>query len=133
VVTFTPLVAWASADLGDLEQAEAIITDMLTRAALQEQHLVLVDMLRIKAILATRGKHWEEAEAALEEALSLARAMPYPYAEAKALAIYGRLHAALSEPAWAREKYKAALTICTRLGERLYAEHIEHALKMLPV
>jgi hypothetical protein len=57
--------------------------------------------------------------------------MPYPYAEAKALHVYGQLHAAKGEPALAREKYEAALAILTRLGEWLYRSHVERALAKL--
>ena len=80
-----------------------------------------------KPCFATRQRRWEEGEAALEEALALCRAMPYPYAEVKALYVCGQHHAARSELEEARETYEAALTICTRLGEHLYAEQIEHA------
>ncbi len=92
---------------------------------------MLVDALRIKALLATRQGRWEEAEAALKEVLALCQAMPYPYAEAKALYVYGQLHEAKGEPERARERYEQALAICNRLGERLYAERIEGALMAL--
>jgi len=51
-----------------------------------------------------------------------------PYAEAKALYVYGRLHMAQGEPERARERFTAASAILDQLGERLYAEHIERAL-----
>jgi hypothetical protein len=66
--------------------------------------------------------------AALEEALERARAMPYPYGEAKTLWVYGRLEAAHGDPATARERFIQALAICERLGEGLYRPHIERAL-----
>jgi hypothetical protein len=88
----------------------------------------LVDALRIQARLCIRQQRWAEAEAALEEALSLCRAMPYPWAEAKALYVSGLLHKAKGEQEAARELLEAALAICARLGERLYAEQMEQAL-----
>ena len=63
--------------------------------------------------------------------LRLVRAMPYPYAEAKALYVYGQLHAVKGETEQAREKYEAAIAICERLGEGLYRPHIERALAEL--
>jgi hypothetical protein len=73
----------------------------------------------------------QEAEAALEETLALCRTLPCPYAEAKALAVYGQLHAARGEPERARERYMAARAICEQLGERLYRPQIERALAEL--
>jgi hypothetical protein len=57
--------------------------------------------------------------------------MPYPYAEAKTLYISGRLYQAKGEPEQAREQLEEALTILYRLGERLYAHHIEQIRAVL--
>jgi len=123
-----PLLAWAQSDLGDLGEAQATLAEGLAIATAQEQRIVVVDALRVKALLAAAGGRWREAEAALDETIALARPLPYPYAEAKALYVYGRLHQAQGEPARAGARYEQALVICDRLGERLYAEHIERAL-----
>jgi hypothetical protein len=56
--------------------------------------------------------------------------MAAPYAEAKTLYVSGLLSQARGEPEQAREQLEAALTILTRLGERLYARPIEQALEM---
>jgi hypothetical protein len=74
---------------------------------------------------------WEEACALLEEAITRCRAMPYPYAEAKALNVYGQLHTDKGEPEQAREKYQVALWVCERLGEGLYRASIERDLRRL--
>jgi hypothetical protein len=60
--------------------------------------------------------------------LALARQMPYPYAEAKALSTYGDLLVANGQPERARDQYEAALTILRSVGEVLYTERIERAL-----
>jgi tetratricopeptide (TPR) repeat protein len=91
----------------------------------------LADVLRVRALLATRQGRWQEAEVTLEESLALCRAMPYPYAEAKALYVSGQFHAARGEPERACAHFEEALAILSRLGERLYAEHIERALTAL--
>jgi tetratricopeptide (TPR) repeat protein len=78
-----------------------------------------------------RWQRWEDARAALDEAIAMSRDMPYPYAEAKALYVYGQLHAAMGEPGRAREKYEQALSICDRLGEGLYRTYIERDLRRL--
>src|SRR5262249_35718208 len=95
--------------------------------------LLLVDALRIQAIIFVRQRLWPAAERALAEAISLSQAIPYPYAEAKALYIYGQLNAALGQKEYASDKYKAALAICDRLGEGLYRPRIEHALTEITI
>jgi hypothetical protein len=63
----------------------------------------------------------------VQELLRRCRKVPFPWMEAKALQALGQLHAAQNEPTQALKAYQQALTICTRLGERLYAEQIECA------
>jgi tetratricopeptide (TPR) repeat protein/transcriptional regulator with XRE-family HTH domain len=126
-----PMLAWAHLELGHEDRAETLVTEADARARKEYNWLALVDALPIQSLLATRRRQWREAEAALEEALRLTRAMPYPHAEAKALYVYGQLHMAKGEPEQARKRFEAALAICSRLGERLYAEHIEQALAQL--
>jgi hypothetical protein len=90
-----------------------------------------VDGLWVLALVRLRQERWEEACALLDEAIAMCHAMPYPYAEAKALYVYGQLHVAKGEPRQVCEKYRAALAICERLGEGLYRPHMEHALANL--
>jgi tetratricopeptide (TPR) repeat protein/transcriptional regulator with XRE-family HTH domain len=125
------LLAWAHLDLGHEEQAQARVAEGAARAQAENNRLAPVEVLRVQALLATRRRRWRKAEAALEEALRLTRAMPYPHAEAKALYVYGLLHVAKGERRQACERFEAALTICRHLGERLYAEHVEQALAQL--
>jgi tetratricopeptide (TPR) repeat protein len=130
VAPLLPLLAWAAADLGEDTQAAALLARSFERAG-QHYRLVAVEAYRTQAWLCIRQQRWDEAQAALEEALARCRAMPAPYAEAKALAVYGRLHRAKGEPALARERLETALAILQRLGERLYAEQVEQALVLL--
>jgi tetratricopeptide (TPR) repeat protein/transcriptional regulator with XRE-family HTH domain len=123
-----PMQAWAAAERGDMRQADLLVRGEIERARRVGYRPALADALRIRALLAVRQGRSQEAEAALEESLSLCRAMPYPYAEAKALYVYGQLYAARDEPERARERFAQALAILNRLGERLYAEQIERAL-----
>lgn len=91
----------------------------------------LSDALHCGARIAMRQGQWQAAWELLDESLTLSRYLPRPYAEAKALYAYGQIHAAQREPERAREQLEAALAILTRLGERLYAEHVERALAAL--
>jgi tetratricopeptide (TPR) repeat protein len=123
-----PLMAKTSLELGNQALAEALTEQTIARARGEGDRFALVPALFVQAILAARQEHWPEAVAALEEAQALARAIPYPYAEAKALYTYGQLYAAKGEPAQARETYEQALAILDRLGEGLYRPHVERAL-----
>ncbi len=88
----------------------------------------LVQALRVQALVLSKQERWEEAERALEEALALCRGMATPYAEAKTLYAAGLVSHNKREFEPARQRFEGALEICTHLGERLYARHIEQLL-----
>jgi tetratricopeptide (TPR) repeat protein len=130
-MTLLPWLALAYLELGIDGQARDISDQcvMLVRTARVRPYLT--DTLRVQAQTLMRQQRWEEAIAALEESITICRAMPHPWAEAKALLVYGQLHEASGEPERARKKYEQALVICNRLGEGLYRPRIEHALAQL--
>jgi tetratricopeptide (TPR) repeat protein len=130
-IELSVLRGWAAIQLGVEAETATYVADSVESAREQQMHLLLPDALRVQALWEMRRRNWEAAEAALEEALFLCRTMPYPYAEAKALYVYGQLHAARDEPERARARLEEALAICGRLGERLYAGHVEAALAQL--
>jgi tetratricopeptide (TPR) repeat protein len=127
VASLLPLKAWAELALGKEEQVGAT----LAASVASRWRFWQADTFRVQALGAMSQGNWKGAEEALEEALALAHEMHYPYAEAKALYVYGQLEAARGEPERTRERYVAALSRCARLGERLYAERIEQALNDL--
>jgi tetratricopeptide (TPR) repeat protein len=129
-VPLLPLVALAELEMGTEDRAASTVEESVRRATRQAPR-ALADALRVRALLAIKRGGWQAAQDALEETLSRTRAMPYPWAEAKALFVFGQLHAAQGEPERAREQYTAALSICARLGEGLYRPHIEGALAAL--
>ena len=88
----------------------------------------LVQALRVQALVLSKQERWEEAEQALQEALTLCRGMNTPYAEAKTLYTAGLVSHQKGELEPARQRFEEALGICTHLGERLYAQHIEQLL-----
>ncbi len=108
--------------------ANALVADTVRSARVSDMRLVLSDALRVQALWAMRRRRWDEAEHTLEEAITLCRAMPYPYAEAKALYVSGQMWAARAEPARAKAQFAEALAICHQLGERLYGKVIAKAL-----
>jgi tetratricopeptide (TPR) repeat protein len=128
VTALLPVLAWAHLALGEVAQAGDIVEQAIQRTRPEGLRLVLVDALRVQAMVAIRQERWQEAERALAEGLSLARAMPYPYAEARLLHLSGRLHAERRQPEAAREQLGAALAIFQRLGARKDVELVERDL-----
>jgi tetratricopeptide (TPR) repeat protein len=121
----------AHADTDDAAGAEEVADLALTRARHTRNRVDGVEALRVRAkVLSTQGRP-EEAAAALEEALSWASPMPYPYAEARILREYGMLLLRAREPKEARMRLSAALGIFYRLGAKKDAEQTEQALRAL--
>jgi hypothetical protein len=92
---------------------------------------VLAEALRVQALILVQQGHREEARGPLEEGLQFARAMPFPYAEGRALQVFGVLHAQCGEPELARERLEAAPAIFRRLGARRDSERTEQLLATL--
>src|SRR5207247_811772 len=103
----------------------------IRQARAQHHHVVLVDALRVQAMVATRQGCWAEAQDALQEGLALVRSMHYPYAEARLLHVCGAMHAQKGEPGPARERLEAALALFRRLGAPRDVERVEQALGTL--
>jgi tetratricopeptide (TPR) repeat protein len=118
------LLAWANLEVGQEAEAQMLAAQSVMRARVQRYRPVLVDVLRIEALIASRQGCRLAAETAISEALALSRRMRYPYAEAKLLDVYGQLHLQNGESTHAREQFEQALAIYARLGEYLYAKRI---------
>jgi class 3 adenylate cyclase/tetratricopeptide (TPR) repeat protein/DNA-binding XRE family transcriptional regulator len=131
ITPLLPLLAWACIELGDESQAETLLERAALQAEAQHHYLALLDVLRVRGLFCIKQQRWQAGLEVLEQALTLARAMPHPYAEAKVLYASGCLEAAHGDHATARQQFTAALTICSHLGERLYAERIERVVSAL--
>jgi transcriptional regulator with XRE-family HTH domain/tetratricopeptide (TPR) repeat protein len=140
VTYLLPYLAWADGVSDRPDHARAYIAACQARARTEHIHLALVDALRVEALLALEAGNAQKeqmagATRALEESLALCRAMPYPYAEAKALYVFGlveRARGGAAAIAAARDRWRDALRLLGALGERLYAERIQAALDELP-
>jgi tetratricopeptide (TPR) repeat protein/transcriptional regulator with XRE-family HTH domain len=124
-----PVLAQAQLALGKLADAEGMVSAGLMRARERCTHVDLVQWLRLRAMVSIRQEQWQEAQRALDEAIALTRGMPYPYAEARLLHVYGQMHVQKQEPALARERLEAALAIFRRLGALRDAERVEQELR----
>jgi tetratricopeptide (TPR) repeat protein len=125
-------LAWVQVEVGELHEAEATVAQAIKGAQAMTYRVALVEALRVQALVFTRQHRWIAATHSLEEGLTLAERMPYPYAEARLLHVYGAMHARKGEPEPARERLEAALAIFRRLGACKDAERVEQALAMLP-
>jgi tetratricopeptide (TPR) repeat protein len=132
VTTLLPVLAWAQLELGQVEQAASTLEEALARAQPEGMRLVVVETLRVQALLALRRGQSDMAAFSLEEGLELARAMPYPYAEARLLHVAGALHAEQGAPELARERWEEALARFTRLGALTDVARTAQALRTLP-
>jgi tetratricopeptide (TPR) repeat protein len=130
--TFAPWIrtqlAWAYLELGEVTLAAETVARALQQSR-AEKHLVrLVDGLHVQAMVLARLGQVEEAAVALDEGLALAPTLPYPYGEARLLAVYGRLHAQQGQPEQARARLEASLAIFQRLGAQKDRERVEREI-----
>ena len=132
VTLLLPTLAWAQLELGQVDEAAATVAQALRRARPEAMRLVLVDALRVQALVALRRERWDAAAASLEEGLALAREMPYPDAEARLLRLDAAVQARRGELAAARERLEAAGAIFARLGARRDAAQVDRAITDLP-
>jgi tetratricopeptide (TPR) repeat protein len=122
------LLAWTSLELGEGDQAQALLSQVLRTARQARMGPALVQALRVQVLVWSQQERWEEAEHGLQEALKLCRVIAAPYAEAKTLYVAGLVLRQRGELEPASQRFEAALTILERLGERLYARSIEQLL-----
>jgi tetratricopeptide (TPR) repeat protein len=118
-------LAWAYLELGDARRAADTMAPIV-RQARSERHLIrLTDALHVQAMALAALGHDDEAAAALDEGLTLALALPYPYGEARLLHVYGLLHRQRGESALAQQRLAAAHATFRRLGARKDVERVE--------
>jgi tetratricopeptide (TPR) repeat protein len=127
-----PLLAWAHLELDDLTVAAEIVARSIPRVRAANNRLALVDALRVQAMVLTRQSRRDEATRVLDEALSLAQAMPYPFVQGRLLYVEGLLHAQGREDRQARERLQGALAIFRQLGAAPSARRVERTLAELP-
>lgn len=137
---FLPVIALAYLEQDQVNDAARIVDRALANARGDHLNVMLVEALRVRAMIALRQGDWVAAEASLEEGLSLARVMPYPYAEARLLHIKGQVRAVnhVTQSAGevltgtsADDQLTAALVIFQRLGAHRDVAEVERDLEAL--
>jgi tetratricopeptide (TPR) repeat protein len=130
VAQLLPVLAESYLVCGLEEMVEAVVREAIQRSR-EQVKLHLPNALRVEGMLRTAQARWDEANGAFEEALSLARAMPYPFMEARILYEQGRMYGRVGEPRSARQQLEQGLAIFQRLGARHSVESTYHALGAL--
>jgi tetratricopeptide (TPR) repeat protein len=131
VTLFLSVLAWAYLELHEEARAEDIAKTAVERSRSQSDTPILIDALVVQALVQSRQGRPREAEAALDEAIELARRLPYPYSLARALRDWGTLHVQMREQEAARPAFDEALSIFRRLGAHRDAEQTEQMLTAL--
>jgi tetratricopeptide (TPR) repeat protein len=85
IVHLLPYLTWAYLELGDEGRADEVVLEGIERAREQGHRLALADLLRVRGMALARRRSWDEAERGFEEAVSVARSIRFPYAEARAI------------------------------------------------
>jgi tetratricopeptide (TPR) repeat protein len=124
-------LAQAYLQTGDTSRAEEALTESVQRATAANLRFVLVDARRVEGVLRIGQNRFDEARRALEEAVSLARATEFPYAEGRGLSELGILYQRMERASQARELLLTAQAIFNRLGARHDLLRTEQALTPL--
>jgi adenylate cyclase len=127
-VTFMlPVMARLYLEAGNMERADAVLTAAapVTKTLSRLAH---VDILLAQAELFLTQERFDEAEGALNEALSLAWEMEFPYGEAGALSQSASLLARQGNAEQAGIRYQAAIDIFRRLGAVLDVRRLEEEI-----
>ncbi len=131
VTYLMPYLAWAHMEMGELAEADTIVSACVNRATAENIRLALVDALRVRTLYALRTGNRKEAAQALGHALELAQQIGYPYGKAKLLYTRGMLESEGGDPNCAHKSYAGALELLRPLEERLYAKRCEWAMDSL--
>jgi tetratricopeptide (TPR) repeat protein len=124
---YLPALAQAYLQVGNLDRARTVLAAPLALRDLEVGGM-LPDTLRVHAMLLRAGGDLPGAETVLNHLLDLTRGIPWPFAEAQALAEWGQLEAARGNSKQARQRFEEALTVFRRVDAQPFIERTERAL-----
>lgn len=122
------LRAWGYFETRDVQRAVVTAERATALARERGNRLDLCEALIVRGRICVRQECFEDAEHSLKEALALARSMPYPYAEARALFERGIMDSQRGEHIRGRESMVTAQAIFERLGATPYLEQTQAAI-----
>lgn len=127
-VRLLPYLAWAYLEVGDDARAEEVVLKGLERARALGHGLALVELLRVYGMVLARRHNWDDAERGFGEAVSVARVIRYPYAEARALYEWGSMYIGRPDTKQGRDRLVAAYEIFRSLGAQPYTDLTEKGM-----
>jgi tetratricopeptide (TPR) repeat protein len=131
-VELLSVLAEAHLELSDLDRARAYAGSAVDHARRMGVGLELIRALEVRGMVLARDGHHDLARAAYREGLDRARAMPFPYGEARLLHAYGLLDRQQHDQAAAHAKFAQALAILERLGADKDADRLRRAIADIP-
>src|SRR5207247_837583 len=117
---------------GDPERARRLADQSLERAVPTQSRKFESWSWRIKGESATARHAWDEAEAALRQALAIAEAIGHPRQNWLSHLALGRLHAARGQREEALKYYRATSTIIAGLRSRTREPGLRAGLESSP-
>jgi ATP/maltotriose-dependent transcriptional regulator MalT len=118
----------AHLELNDLDRARAYAGRAVDHARRMGAWLPGVRALEMHGMVLARDGHHDLARAAYQEGLDRARAMPFPYGQARLLHADGLLDRQQQDHAAAHAKFVQALAILERLGADKDADRLRRAI-----
>jgi ATP/maltotriose-dependent transcriptional regulator MalT len=130
-VELLSVLAEAHLKMGDLDRARAYAGRAVDHARRMGAWVQGIRALEVHGMVLARDGHHDLARAAYQEGLDRARAMPFPYGQARLLHAYGLLDRQQQDHA-AHTKFAQALAILERLGADNDAGRLRQAIAHTP-
>ena len=131
-VELLSVLAEAHLELSDLDRARAYAGCAVDHARRMGAWVQGIRALEVHGMVLARDGHHDLARAAYQEGLDRARAMPFPYGQARMLHADGLLDRQQQDHAAAHAKFAQALAILERLGADNDAGRLRQAIAHTP-
>jgi len=131
-VDLLSVLAEAHLELSDLDSALTYAGRAVDHARRMGAWLQGIRALEVRGLVLARDGHHDLARAAYQEGLDRARAIPFPYGQARLLHAYGLLDRQQQDHAAAHAKFAQALAILERLGADEDAGRLRQAIAHTP-
>jgi tetratricopeptide (TPR) repeat protein len=117
---------------GDLDAARRLADQSLEIAVSTRSRKYESRARRLTGAAATARRRWDDADAALREALAIAEAIGEPRQTWKSLAALGRLHRGRGQPDGAYRHYRAARDLVDQIPSSLSDASLRRGLETSP-
>jgi tetratricopeptide (TPR) repeat protein/transcriptional regulator with XRE-family HTH domain len=131
-VELLSVLAEAHLEVDDLDRARAYAGRAVDHARRMGAWVQGIHALEVHGMVLARDGHYDLARAAYQEGLDRARAIPFPYGQARLLHACGLLDRQQQDHAAAHAKFVQALAILERLGADKDADRLRRAIADTP-